>query len=433
MVTGLAPGDIAEPASLAAAAALLREDGPPVIFRGGGTKPNPGSPLAGPAGAPPAGARHAGAIAPATISTALLSGIVLHDPLDGVAIVRAGTSLAALQAELAPHGQWLAVDPPFSDSGATVGGIFSANDAGPRRLAYGTMRDLVIGATIVTGDGVVAHSGGRVIKNVAGFDLARLYCGAFGTLGLVAELALRLHPLRRESRTVMVSCPFEDISGVTRAIRTSGLTPTAVDWLWAAGGVGAGDSSGGDSSSGDSSGAGSPDGTLLARFEERSERATTAQATECLDLSELRRLDARILEGDPERAEWSRARRVLAGTSSDVVVRAVTRPSRTAGAARHLRDLAESAGVECEFVSHALVGVHTAGLRGAGQTGVAASWRTAIEELGGHVTVRRLGAEVREGLDRWGPPPDAIGLMRRVKGELDPQNRCAPGTFVGGI
>ena len=132
------------------------------------------------------------------------------------------------------------------------------------------MRDLVIGATIVTGDGVVAHSGGRVIKNVAGFDLARLYCGAFGTLGLVAELALRLHPLRRESRTVMVSCPFEDISGVTRAIRTSGLTPTAVDWFWAAGGVGAGDSSGGDSSSGDSSGAGSPDGTLLARFEERS-------------------------------------------------------------------------------------------------------------------------------------------------------------------
>ena len=165
---------------------------------------------------------------------------MLHDPLDGVAIVRAGTSLAALQAELAPHGQWLAVDPPFSDSGATVGGIFSANDAGPRRLAYGTMRDLVIGATIVTGDGVVAHSGGRVIKNVAGFDLARLYCGAFGTLGLVAELALRLHPLRRESRTVMVSCPFEDVSEVTRAIRTSGLTPTAVDWLWAAGGVGAG-------------------------------------------------------------------------------------------------------------------------------------------------------------------------------------------------
>ena len=112
---------------------------------------------------------------------------MLHDPLDGVAIVRAGTSLATLQAELAPHGQWLAVDPPFSDSGATVGGIFSANDAGPRRLAYGTMRDLVIGATIVTGDGVVAHSGGRVIKNITGFDLARLYCGAFGTLGLVAE------------------------------------------------------------------------------------------------------------------------------------------------------------------------------------------------------------------------------------------------------
>ena len=94
---------------------------------------------------------------------------------------------------------------------------------------------------------------------------------------------------------------------MTRVIRTSGLTPTAVDWLWAAGGVGAGEGAG-HSAGGTGSSAGSPDGTLLARFEERSERATTAQATECLGLSELRRLDARILEGDPEQAEWSHGR-----------------------------------------------------------------------------------------------------------------------------
>ena len=199
----LEPGGAVAPATVAEAAALLSAGGPPVVFEGSGTKLARSFPSS-----PSPEAALDSSDSQATISTSSLAGIVLHDPLDGVAVVRGGTTLAELQGELAPHGQWLAVDPPFTGEGATVGGIFSTNDAGPRRLAYGTLRDLVIGATVVTGDGVVAHSGGRVIKNVAGYDLARLYCGAFGTLGLVAELALRLHPLRSASRTVAVRCPW---------------------------------------------------------------------------------------------------------------------------------------------------------------------------------------------------------------------------------
>lgn len=405
-MTVLEPGGLAEPKTAAAAAELLRAGGPPVVFTGGGTKPCP-PPHSSPA--------------PATISTGSMTGIVFHDPLDGVAIVRAGTALADLQAELAPHGQWLAVDPPFVELGATVGGIFSTNDAGPRRLAYGTMRDLVIGATLVTGDGVVAHSGGRVIKNVAGFDLARLYCGAFGTLGLVAEIALRLHPLRHASRTVAVTCPLEEVREMTQAIRSSGLSPTAVDWHF-------------DARQAVAGGGGPVEaGALLARFEERSERATAAQAGDLLRLCELRRVDATILEGDRELAAWAAIDGLLAGTASDLVVRAVTRPSRTPEAAGNLRQLAGAAEVECGFVSHALVGVHTACLRGAGRAAVLAAWRSAVERLGGHVTVRRFGGEEGDFVDRWGPPPQAVALMRRLKVELDPHDRCAPGAFVGGI
>jgi len=402
-VSAIEPGGTAAPPTVAAAAALLGAAGPPVVFEGGGTKPCP---------------PHNSSPASATISTRLLTGIVLHDPLDGVAIVRAGTPLAELQAELTPHGQWLAVDPPFVADGATVGGIFSANDAGPRRLAYGTLRDLVIGATVVTGDGIVAHSGGRVIKNVAGFDIARLYCGAFGTLGLVAELAVRLHPLRRASRTVTVGCTPDRLLELTHAIRISGLTPTAVDWRF--------------------------DGlrllgALIIRFEERTERATTAQSRDLLGLCELRHFDATVLDGDDEQAVWAEVDGLLAGTSSDTVVRAVTRPSRVVEAAERLHELANGAAVECGFVSHALVGVHTARLRGVGHEGpeghakVVLAWRSAVERLGGHVTVRRFAAGPADTVDRWGAPRDGLELMRRVKQELDPHNRCAPGCFVGGI
>lgn len=416
MVSAVLPGGTATPETIAEAADLLRSGPSPVVFEGHGTKQPWPSHRSASIDTPKESSEPT-----TTISTLSLSGIVLHDPLDGVAIVRAGTTLAELQAELSPHGQWLAVDPPFATEGATVGGVFSANDSGPRRLAYGTLRDLVIGATVVTGDGVIAHSGGRVIKNVAGFDLARLYCGAHGTLGLVAELAVRLHPLRSASRTLEVACSLDKVPEVARAIRVSGLTPTAADWL-----------------SGTVIGAGSPNdpcgpGTLLVRFEERTERSTNAQTDDFLALCRVHRLDASVLEGDTEQAAWSGVDGVLAGGAGDTVVRAVTRPSRLAETARSLQEHSREAGVTHALASHALIGVHTACVSGQGHARVVSAWRSDVEGLGGHVSVRKFAAEPDGELDRWGAPGDSLGLMQRVKAELDPHNRCAPATFVGGI
>jgi glycolate oxidase FAD binding subunit len=140
----------------------LRDTGGALLFRGGGTKQA--------WGAPPERID-------AIVSSEHLDALVDHRAGDMVAVVGAGMPLARLQAALATSNQWLALDPPSADEGATVGGLFAADDAGPRRQRYGSLRDLVIGVTVVLADGTVARAGGRVVKNVAGYDLMRLLCG----------------------------------------------------------------------------------------------------------------------------------------------------------------------------------------------------------------------------------------------------------------
>ena len=126
------------------------------------------------------------------LRTSKLDRILEHEAGDLTCTVEAGIRLSALGEALAAHGQMLALDPPGDP---TVGACLAGNLSGPRRHRYGTMRDLVIGATVVLGDGTVASSGGKVVKNVAGYDLGKLLCGSVGTLGLIARVSLRLHPV----------------------------------------------------------------------------------------------------------------------------------------------------------------------------------------------------------------------------------------------
>ena len=133
-----------------------------------------------------------------TLVTARLDRILEHQPGDLTCIVEAGLRLSALNARLAEHGQTLALDPPGDP---TIGACLAGDLSGPRRHRYGTMRDLVLGVTVVLADGTIASSGGKVVKNVAGYDLGKLFCGSRGRLGLVARLALRLQPRPAASRT----------------------------------------------------------------------------------------------------------------------------------------------------------------------------------------------------------------------------------------
>jgi glycolate dehydrogenase FAD-binding subunit len=160
------------------------------------------------------------------LTTAGLTRILEHDPGDLTCTVEAGVRLSALQERLAASGQRLSLDPPGDP---TVGALLARNVSGPLRHRFGAPRDLVLGVTLVLADGTVANAGGKVVKNVAGYDLARLVCGSEGRLALIARASFRLHPLPRSARTLVVEA--EDAVSVARALEASQLQPSALDLL----------------------------------------------------------------------------------------------------------------------------------------------------------------------------------------------------------
>ena len=164
------------------------------------------------------------------LRTRRLDRVIEHEAGDLTATVEAGILLSTLNARLARAGQMLALDPPGDP---TIGACIAGNLSGPRRHRYGGPRDLVLGATLVLADGTVASAGGKVVKNVAGYDLGKLACGSRGRLGLLARVSLRLHPLPTATRTVAVT--IDDLAEayrLTQLVHFSSLVPSAVDVLW---------------------------------------------------------------------------------------------------------------------------------------------------------------------------------------------------------
>ena len=201
---------------LAEALAAAGESGTPVRFRGGGTK------LGWPPASPP------GAI---ELSTAGLTEIVEHNAGDLTAVLEAGVPLAEAQAVFAKQGQRLALDPP--DGGATLGGVVSSGDTGPLRGRYGGPRDLVVGMRVALSDGTLAKSGGKVIKNVAGYDIAKLFAGSFGTLGAIVEVSVRLHPVAPDTATALgEATDHDELSRGAAAIGQSPLEHHGIDIRW---------------------------------------------------------------------------------------------------------------------------------------------------------------------------------------------------------
>lgn len=378
---------VERPASVAEAADLLRGTGGPVLFRGAGTKQAW-------AGRP---------VDPAVVvDTSALSGVLSHEPADMTVAVGAGTPLRDLQEQLRAQGQWLALDPASEASGATVGGLLATGDSGPRRLRYGALRDLVIGVTVVLPDGTVARGGGKVIKNVAGYDLPKLLYGSLGTLGLVAEVVLRLHPVPPASGTATIAVPVDRATELALRLRASALEPAAVDWTDADG------------------------GTLAVRFE-GTPAGVEGRRAAVLDLLGA---GAAWLTDRDEDDVWSRLadaeRHVGEGTT---VAAAGTRPSVTADVARALETEGAAAGVRTGLTSRPALGLHTARFDGAPDAvgRAVAAWRERVLALGGTVLLRDRPAAVDAGLDPLGPPPSSVALLRSLARRLDPQGRCAPG------
>jgi glycolate oxidase FAD binding subunit len=379
---------VERPESVAEAADLLRGSDGPLLFRGAATKQ-------GWAGRP---------VEPAlVVETGRLSSVLAYNPADMTVAVGAGMPLRDLQALLGEKGQWLALDPGTEAAGATVGGLLATGDSGPRRLRYGALRDLVIGVTLVLSDGTVAHGGGAVIKNVAGYDLPKLLYGSLGTLGLIAEVVLRLHPRPEATATATVAVPVDHAGDLALRLSASALEPAAVDW-------------------------GDVDGGLLAvRFE------GTAGGVEG------RRAAARELLGGTATVEWRTGaeqddvwQRLAEGHRPEeegTLAAAGTLPSHTTEVARSLAEAGDAAGVRTGFASRPALGLHAARFAGppAAVGAAVTAWRERVLALNGSVLLRDRPAAVDAEVDPLGPPPSSVGLLRSLHRRLDPQARCAPG------
>jgi glycolate oxidase FAD binding subunit len=202
---------------LVALIARVHEEGGALLTEGAGTK------------------RHFGPAAPATAQGLSLRGlarITAHDVADMILSVEAGARLRDVQSALAVHGQWLPIDPPFVDAGATVGGVLATGSSGPRRLGYGTVKDHLLGLRVAGARGGVTKSGGRVVKNVSGYDLHRPQVGAFGSLGVVVEAHFKVAARPETSALWALPCAtLDDAHGLLLEVGASALRPVALEAL----------------------------------------------------------------------------------------------------------------------------------------------------------------------------------------------------------
>jgi glycolate oxidase FAD binding subunit len=313
-----------------------------------------------------------------------LTGVIAHNPADMTVSVRAGTPLRELNAELAEHGQHVALDAARVADGATVGGLLSTADAGPGAIVHGSLRDLVIGATLVLADGTVARSGGHVIKNVAGFDLTKLVHGAYGTLAVVAEVVLRLHPVPRAVATLVLPASLEEAATQAARVLESPYEPAALEWV-------------------------SDPGALLVRLE-GTEAALPARVDR---LRELLGPGAAV-DGDP----WVGHARLTRGTLDDTVLRIGVAPSRLPDVLAALPARTTTAGLG--------TGVATVVLP-PDPVDVAAAHAT-VHAAGGTSALRNRPVGLVA--PAWGPPPSALAVLRSVKQTFDPAGRLGPGRFT---
>lgn len=408
-VDGVPARVVARPGSTEETSALLRAchaQGLAVVVRGHGTK------LAW--GRPPERLD-------VILETTAMDALVEHSRGDLIAIAGAGMPLARLAERLAEGGHQLVVDdlvadaaPPVAGAGgaevrgSTLGGAVATNLCGPRRLWTGSVRDLVIGVRFVRADGTVAKAGGRVVKNVAGYDLAKLLTGSFGTLAVVTEVTVRLHPLPPAQRWVVLDVAEEDLATVLGSAVHSQTVPQALEVHARPGQA--------------------PQVAVLLGGTDGGVQARAARLVDVL--APLASRGAPSVSSTDRAPGWWARPLAAAHDERPVLVRATARISGVAelvaAAVAHGMTVTGSAGVG---VLHALLPAASAP-----EDARAAldDLRAVSERLGGSTVVLDAPPEVKAVADSWGEVP-GLDLMRRVKDEFDPTRALAPGRFVGGL
>jgi glycolate oxidase FAD binding subunit len=434
-VAGVQPRMIFEPRDETEVATALRvadNTGLSVIPRGNGTKTAWGN---------------APARADLILSTLRMNQVIEHAWADLTVSVESGCTIGTLQNALAQHGQQIAVDPLWPEQ-ATIGGILSTNDTGTLRIRYGGLRDLIIGATIALPDGTLASSGGKVVKNVAGYDLPKLVTGALGTLGFITRAVFRLHPLPHNVRsfTFVLRDPA-DANRLVLAVQDSKLAHTGLQIRLNSGAQPEVDIR----FDGTDAGLAAQTETLrkLATF------ATETQSNEDVWHARQHLFGAASLARPMRSEPWSAASllssealakedaRPTASTPFDqspedsqpaAIAKFSVLPASIANTCQQLRDLAEPLKVHWSAVVQGtgLGWIRLGPANASAIQRVLQTLRFQLESAGGSLVIQYRSPEIPE-IEAWGNPGDVLPLMLSVKQQFDPRKTLNPGRFVGGI
>lgn len=413
-VDGLLPRLMVTPANaeqIAGVVALASEHKLTTLARGGGSR------------------MHLGAIPEPfdiLIETNKLTRLLEHEAPDLTCQVEAGITLASLQTLLATKGQWLPLDPP-DPAQATIGGILASNACGPKRLRYGTARDLVIGLQVVQASGEIARSGGKVVKNVAGYDLNKLYIGSLCTLGIIVEANFKLQPLPANERTLLLTFSnSQDIVQAVIAILGSLLTPSAMELIDA----------GAASDMSDFFGLTLPTNgyTLALNFE----GSLTTIERQLDEARLIARNNGALLGDDLAGAEqevfWNGVREHLEGA---VTCKAAILVSQMAHYLQTLEEICRKHRLESAVIAHAGNGILYIELRPGDATprlvAAIAELRRQAHEARGSLVVERCPVDLKRRIDVWGEPGANFRLMQRLKEQFDPKGTFVKGRFVGGL
>ncbi len=344
------------------------------------------------------------------VSTAHLNQVIDHAVGDMTLTAQAGAKLADLAPRLAAHNQFLAVDPAYPER-ATLGGIVATADTGSLRQRYGGLRDLLIGISFVRYDGAIAKAGGRVVKNVAGYDLMKLLTGSYGTLGIISQLTFRLYPGQDVSKTVVVTGATGEMAALVNALRLSPLTPAALDIL----------------SPALANHLGYEGFALLARFQ--SIAPGVDEQVEALLAMVGPALSAQMLQGAADEQVWAGVGAALFPVSKE--------PSEAIVAKVGLPPAKAVAWLD-QLPSGSLARIH--GGSGIGTVRLATATADIVKELRractinqGYFALLEAPLSLKKSVDVWGYSGNALGVMKAIKAQFDPHDCLSPGRFVGGL
>lgn len=393
-IDGVQPQMVVAPADQAQVAAVLKlaaSAGLRVAPRGGGSKLGWGNP-----------ARRIDLI----LSLRRLDRVIEHAWGDMTATVEAGCTVAELQRTLAEHGQRLALDPHWPEV-ATIGGIVATNDSGALRARYGTLRDLILGVTVALPDGTLARSGGKVVKNVAGYDLPKLMTGALGTLGVIAEATFRLYPLPADVRCVRFqSSDLSALHQLMLRVLDSTLVMTGAQLSVAS--------------------------EAAPALDLRCEGIAAALDAQ---IAQLMQLGAGLSASSLAPDDWPRYESLWPAAESALICKVSVQPTEVSTLVEAIRRVAGPLRLDWELKIQAL-GVGLLRVSGPNEQALLAALsilRSEIARLSGACVALHAPPAIKQRIDVWGAEHGALTLMCRVKDRFDPQHVLNPGRFVGGI